>query len=129
MTTDRPNMFEKAAEERRAKIIEENNYVADEILSTRIIPIEEDVKEDNSIPNNSLKKLLAAKDKPIKRQCSYYLDANIDDFFMRLGEIMEVSKSEIVNQLLRSAIIENPEIQEMAQINKRVNRILREFHE
>lgn len=115
MSAEKVNMFGNAAKERRSKFIEENEDVADKILSTR----------PNS-KDNTIKKLLV-KNKPIKRQCSYYLDANIDDFFIGLSEIIEVSKSELVNQLLKIIINEYPEIQEMASDNKKINKILQEY--
>lgn len=128
MTAEKPNMFKQAAEERRNKFVEDNDHVADEIMATRVDTIEEKVQK-NSVPSNSLKKLLIKDNKPTKRQCSYYLDSNIDDFFMRFGEILDVSKSELVNQLLKIAILENEEILEMSKNNKKVSKLLREFNE
>lgn len=120
---EKQNRFEKAVNDRRSQFVKENDHVADSIMQSKIE--ENDKDEDESI---SLKDLFA-KTKPRKRQCSYYLDSKIDDFFMRFSEVTDSSKSELVNQLLTIAILENSDIQELANSNKKVARIVKEFHE
>ena len=127
MTSEKKvNAFEKAAEDRRNKFIIENDHVADEMLESRVEPLEiDEIRERQTI---GLKSILT-KTKPTRRQCSYYLDTKVDDFFMRLAEATSTSKSEIVNQVLMIAISNNPDIQELAKNNKKINKILREFYD
>lgn len=126
---EKVNMFDKANEDRRAKISEENAYVAEQIMSTKPeLKQEESIVEttDNNNAEYSLKSILI-KDKPSKRRCSLYLDSKIDDFFMRLGEVTGTSKSELINQLLVIAIAEDPDIQELARTNKKIKKIKDEY--
>lgn len=125
--TEKQNRFEKAANDRRAQFVEENDHVADAIMQTKV-DVEDDIDENDTDTALSLKSVLT-KTKPRKRQCSYYLDSKIDDFFMRFSEITDSSKSELINQLLTIAILENPDIQEMASNNKKIQKILDEFRD
>ncbi len=125
--TEKQNRFEKAANERRAQLVEENDHVADAIMQTKV-DIDSDTDENDIDTSLSLKSVLT-KTKPRKRQCSYYLDSKIDDFFMRFSEITDSSKSELINQLLTIAILGNPDIQEMANSNKKIQKILDEFQD
>lgn len=126
MSNKKVNMFDKAAEDRRIKFISENSDVAEEIMSTKS-------KNDNKTPSDvenelqeyGIKKILS-QEKPIKRRCTYYLDSSVDDFFLRLGEIINISKSKLVNELLIEAIATNEDIKELSKSNKKVKKILKE---
>lgn len=131
MAEEKVNMFEKAAEDRRRKIVEENAYVADEIMATKVDNVEDsDTDKPTDIGNtvDSLKSIII-KEKPKKRRCSYYLDDKVDDFFIGLGRVTSTSKSELVNQLLIIAISNDPDIQELAKTNKKVKKLLDEYYE
>ena len=102
--TEKENRFEKAANDRRVQFVEDNDHVADAIMQTKI-EADNNTDENDTDTSLSLKSVLT-KTKPRKRQCSYYLDSKIDDFFMRFSEITDSSKSELINQLLTIAILE-----------------------
>ena len=119
---EKENRFEKAANDRRAQFVEENKHVADAIMKSKV------ESEGDSNEGLSLKDILS-KTKPRKRQCSYYLDSKIDDFFMRFSELTNSSKSELVNQLLTIAILDDPDIRELASANKKIQKLVDEFQD
>lgn len=119
MSNKKVNMFEKAASDRRAEIADANEYVADDIMSTKV---------EESIPvENSLEKLINER-KPNKKHTSFYIDARIHKFISEFSNFTGVSMAELSNQLLTIAIQTNPYIQELGMDDKKVRKILDEFN-
>ena len=59
-----------------------------------------------------------------KNTFNYYLEDSIDDLAGILSNTMEISKSEVVSLLLKSAILTNEDIQGLAEINEEVKKLL-----
>lgn len=114
------NKFNKAQEDRRKAFVSENNYVADDVVSA------EDAAEIN---NNEIGlKSIIEKKKDVKAKISITIDADTDEFYMRLGRIVGVSKSKLMAEVLAFSINTNSDIQEMAQSNKKIKKILEDFN-
>lgn len=129
------NMFEiRKKESRRKQFIEENLDVADEIINTAPLfkneEIIEDVpaekeedtqKADNIIP---FKLSLYKKEKINKISCTYYLESAIDDLVSLIGEKTAISKSELVNLMLKSSLLSNEDIQELSKYDENIQNLL-----
>ena len=129
-------MFEIRKNDRRKQIIEENLDVADQILSTNpnlnilqneseIDELQEEVVDEEKLEvieqkENQQEQLIETEDSPVQFKLSllkrekikkdtynYYLEDSIDDLAGILSNTMEISKSEVVSLLLKSAILTN----------------------
>ena len=147
------NMFEIRKNDRRKQIIEENLDVADQILSTNpnlnilqneseIDELQEEVVDKEKLEvieqkENQQEQLIETEDSPVQFKLSllkrekikkdtynYYLEDSIDDLAGILSNTMEISKSEVVSLLLKSAILTNEDIQGLAEINEEVKKLL-----
>jgi len=147
------NMFEIRKNDRRKQIIEENLDVADQILSTNpnlnilqneseIDELQEEVVDEEKLEvieqkENQQEQLIETEDSPVQFKLSllkrekikkdtynYYLEDSIDDLAGILSNTMEISKSEVVSLLLKSAILTNEDIQGLAEINEEVKKLL-----
>lgn len=104
------NMFEKANEERRKKIIEENIDIAEEVL-------------DSGKSRGNF--LLQKPEKKVRRTIS--LNEPVDNFYSELCEITGISRSNIMENILDISITENREIRELANHNKEVMNLIEKY--
>lgn len=137
------NMFElRKKETRRKQFIEENLDVADEIINTnpnlnilkneKIIENEEIIEEETPVVEikeesptiTPFKLSLYKKEKISKDNYSYYLESAIDELAVLIGEKMNISKSEFINLILKSALLTNEDIQELSKIDEKVQNLL-----
>lgn len=147
------NMFEIRKNDRRKQIIEENLNVADQILATNpsmnilqneseIDELQEEVVDKKKVEIVEQKEIqqeqpIETEDSPVqfklsllkrekikKNTFNYYLEDSIDDLAGILSNTMEISKSEVVSLLLKSAILTNEDIQGLAEINEEVKKLL-----
>ena len=146
-------MFEIRKNDRRRQIIEENLDVADQILSTNpsinILQNESEINESQEevvveekaevieqkevqqeqpteIEDNPIQfKLSLLKREKIKKDTyNYYLEDSIDELAGILSDKMEISKSEVVSLLLKSAILTNEDINGLAEADVEVKKLL-----
>lgn len=147
------NMFEIRKNDRRKQIIEENLDVADQILSTNptmnilqneneINKLEEEIiveeeLEVNEHDENQQEQLVEVEDSPIQFKLSllkkekikkdtynYYLEDSLDELAGILANIMDISKSEVISLLLKSAILTSEDIEDLAENNEEVKKII-----
>jgi hypothetical protein len=142
------NMFDmRKNEERRLKFIEENSDVAEQIINTN--PAITILKNEGKIPEesndkeqleespevekqeltkenvNSLLSTILEEDGRTKDSFTYYIDKSIDGLIMAVvGNNNSRKKSKLVNLLLKSAILENDDIRQMAETNKDIQKNL-----
>ncbi len=81
-------------------------------------------QDDKSVP---FKLSLLKKEKIKKDTYNYYLESSIDEMANILGNTMNISKSEVISLLLKSAILSNEDIQNLAESNDEVKNLLRKL--
>lgn len=115
------NKFNKAQEDRRKSFIVENDYVADDVVSTA-------PPQSKPVLSSGGLKSIIEQEKEVKVKTSITIDADTDEFYMRLGRILGLSKSSLVSEILSFSINTNSDIQELAKTNKKVKKILDDFN-
>ena len=139
------NMFEIRQNDRRRQIIEENLDVADQILVTNpnmnilqseneigepqeeVVIEQPEIKEEKptEIEDSPVFKLSLLKKEKIKKNTfNYYLEDALDELAEILADKMGISKSEVVSLLLKSAILTNEDIQNLAKSDSKVEKLL-----
>ena len=139
------NMFEIRQSDRRKKIIEENLDVADQILATNpsmnilqseneigepqeeVVIEQPEIKEEKptELEDSPVFKLSLLKKEKIKKNTfNYYLEDALDELAEILADKMGISKSEVVSLLLKSAILTNEDIQNLAKSDSKVEKLL-----
>ena len=138
-------MFEIRQNDRRRQIIEENLDVADQILVTNpnmnilqseneigepqeeVVIEQPEIKEEKptEIEDSPVFKLSLLKKEKIKKNTfNYYLEDALDELAEILADKMGISKSEVVSLLLKSAILTNEDIQNLAKSDSKVEKLL-----
>lgn len=115
---ERVNMFDKAADDRRKKIIIENESIADEFFATQ-------VRTDTK---TKVIDLLNIKDKNKKKGFYYYIEERIDDLFKDMSKVIGTDKSPFINELLLIFISESLALKEMSERNPDIAKLLDEFN-
>lgn len=136
------NMFEiRNKESRRKQFIEENLDVADEIINTNpnvtMFKNEENIKEPENVDTSEIDNeetdknektefnfSLYKKEKIRKKSYSYYLEEAIDELVILIEQKTDMSKSEFINLILKSALSSNEGVQELAKTDDKVQNIL-----
>lgn len=136
------NMFEvRNKESRRKQFIEENLDVADEIINTNpnvtMFKNEENIKEPENVDTSEIDNeetdknektefnfSLYKKEKIRKKSYSYYLEEAIDELAILIEQKTDMSKSEFINLILKSALLSNEGVQELAKTDDKVQNIL-----
>ena len=128
MTDKRVNMFEKAHEDRRQRFVEENDHVAKEIV---ISPDDDnnsdcDVDDVGTDINNSSGNFLL-KEVHQKVPMTVRVDKNINTFIDGLHKTTGAKKVEIVNEFLIYAIMNQDDLTELRNQNKKVQSLFEKF--
>lgn len=147
---ERENMFVKnKKEDRRRQFIEENMDVAEQVMSTsptnilrnedQILETEEKVEDqeniDNALPKNNAEepkenniipfKIVPHPIEKIKKKGrNYYIEEAMDTLAIILSKKMGLSKSEFINLFLKSAVLTNADILEIAKNDEEIQNLL-----
>lgn len=119
MTEKKVNMFEKAHDDRRQRFVEENDHVAREIVA---LP-DEDTDDEISKSNSNF----LLKENRKKIMFSTRLDSNIDSFINGLHAITGATKTDIVNEFLTYAIMNQDDLVEIRKQNGKVQSLFEKF--
>lgn len=142
------NMFEiRKSEVRRKQFVEENSDIADKIINTNS-SVELSKNEEEIVDkNNSIKQIqeystpeeieisqkenttslistLLEEDGRTKDSFTYYLDKSINSLAASIVGNNNRKKSKLINLLLKSAILTNEDIKQMAIANKDIQKHL-----
>lgn len=118
------NMFEKSQEDRRKKFVNENDYVADDIVSRPSDKVEGVVIKKGEGRSDNF--LINQEERPKKRS-GLYVEDRIDEFISKLSEISFVSKTGIVNQFLTDSIMYHEDMVELRAKDERVQKLYDDF--
>lgn len=122
MEKNTTNMFAKSHEDRRTRFVKENDYVADNIVSTSDNTENQKTIEDNDETGNFLIKKTRQRVK-----FSTYLDPKVDKFITTLSKLTPVYKVEIINEFLIYSIMNHEDIAELKKQDKKIQKAFEEF--
>ena len=103
------------------------NPFEESVLSSLEEEKQEGVTEDLSIGRKTNNIFLRSR--PKKIATTYYLEEDIVNFFTELSNLLNLSSSSMVNDLLKHSIINNSDLKELANASSEARRLLREFIE
>jgi len=116
---------ENAIKEQPEEIQKEIASVVEKVVES-IEPLE--ITKEQSIEpeykSTPFKLSLLKREKTKKKTFNYYLEDSIDKMTDILSKAMNISKSEIISLLLKSAILSNEDIQGLAEENAEVKKLL-----
>lgn len=149
------NMFQKRlAEDRRKQFIEDNQEIAEKVLSTEALsnetqeekPVSEKINDEKLVNIKNQEKPEISKIKkravdqsnkktnPFKQNnsrigspCSLYIETVINESLEKISEVTGISKSKVLNYLVKEAILNSEELSELAKTNKQIDKIIKDL--